>query len=109
MFIRATLTNDLTLTLTVDGKKMQVKVVKDKFTANKLEDIGLDFVVAPGNLIATRYVGDGKWYTQQLKEMLEAHIKWKTVHQSLEYISAQRVIHLHPNRINFHFYQVRYM
>ena len=99
LLIPATLTGDFMLTLTVNGKKMQVKVAKDKFAGNKLEagkqyninlklqpgkleitsvsvvkwdalaevnggqaefdqlvviDIGLDFLIAPGNLIATK-------------------------------------------------------
>lgn len=107
LLVPATLTGDLTLTLTVDGKKMQVKVGKDRFAAAKLEagkqynvniklkpgkleitsisvvkwdvlpeisggqsefdeikgiDLGLNFVIAPGNLIATKYVGEGGGY-----------------------------------------------
>lgn len=107
LLLPATLTGDITLTLTVDEKKMQVKVAKEKFTGNKLEagkqynvnlklkpgkleitsvsvvkwdvltevsggqaefdeiksiDLGLDFVIASGNLIATQYVGDGGGY-----------------------------------------------
>lgn len=107
LLIPATLTGDITLTLTVDGKKMQVKAAKEKFTGNKLEagkqynvnlklkpgkleitsvsvvkwdaltevnggnaefdevegiDLGLNFVIAPGNLIATKYVGEGGGY-----------------------------------------------
>lgn len=97
----ATLTDDLTLTLTVDGKKMRVKIAKEKFTGTKLEagkqhninlklmpgklalssvtvvkwdalaeadggqaefdepsvdwiDIGLNFLIAKGNVIATK-------------------------------------------------------
>lgn len=108
LLIPATLTGDITLTLTVDRKKMQVKVAKEKFTGNKLEagkqynvnlklkpgkleitsvsvvkwdvltevsggqaefdeiksiDLGLDFVIAPGNLIATANGSDGYTYT----------------------------------------------
>ena len=107
LLVPATLTGDITLTLTVDGKKMQVKVAKDRFAAGKLEagkqynvnlklkpgkleitsvsvvkwdvlaeisggqaefdeikgiDLGLNFVIAPGNLIATKYVGEGGGY-----------------------------------------------
>ena len=107
LLIPAALTGDITLTLTVDGKKMQVKAAKEKFTGNKLEagkqynvnlklkpgkleitsvsvvkwdaltevsggqvefdevkgiDLGLNFVIAPGNLIATKYVGEGGGY-----------------------------------------------
>ena len=102
LLIPATLTGDLTLTLTVDGKKMRVAIAKEKFASTKLEagkqynvnlklkpgklevtsvtvenwdalaevsggnaefdeiegiDIGLYFVIAPGNLI----VREGKY------------------------------------------------
>lgn len=107
LLIPATLTNDLNLTLTIDGKKMEVKIDKTRFTGSKLEagkqynvnlalkpgkleitsvfavkwdvlpqinggqvefekvtsiDIGLNFVIAPGNLTATKYAGDESGY-----------------------------------------------
>lgn len=105
----ATLTDDLTLTLTVDGKMMRVKIAKEKFTDTKLEagkqhninlklmpgklalssvtvvrwdalaeadggqaefdeppvegiDIGLNFLIAKGNVIATSDGNGGYTY-----------------------------------------------
>ena len=63
LLIPATLTGDITLTLTVDGKKMQVKVAKEKFTGNKLEagkQYNVNLKLKPGKLEITS-VSVVKW------------------------------------------------
>lgn len=63
LLIPATLTDDITLTLTVDGKKMQVKIAKERFAAGKLEagkQYNANLKLKPGKLEITS-VSVVKW------------------------------------------------
>lgn len=63
LLIPATLTDDITLTLTVDGKKMQVKIAKERFAAGKLEagkQYNVNLKLKPGKLEITS-VSVVKW------------------------------------------------
>ena len=63
LLLPATLTGDLTLTLTVDGKKMRVTVAKEKFASTKLEagkQYNINLALKPGKLEVTS-VSVEKW------------------------------------------------
>ena len=63
LLLPATLTGDLTLTLTVDGKKMRVTVAKEKFASTKLEagkQYNVNLALKPGKLEVTS-VSVEKW------------------------------------------------
>lgn len=63
LLIPATLTGDFTLTLTVDWKKMQVKIAKDRFATSKLEagkQYNVNLKLKPGKLEITS-VSVVKW------------------------------------------------
>ena len=65
LLIPATLTGDITLTQTVDGKKMQVKIAKERFAAGKLEagkQYNVNLKLKPGVLELTS-VSVVKWET----------------------------------------------